>query len=149
MHAVGNNRQLLWSNASLVVFSIIYVCLNVILVKSAGAVGLILANSINMMLRITYSMIFIIIFFKDSPSFSIRHWLPSFKVLALFCISGVLTRISEKKLMDHENFFSSAAVHVSMGFAWFAVLSALIYQYERGFIRQIINLRKSEDIHME
>lgn len=149
LHAVGNNQQLLWSNASLVVFSVIYVCLNVILVKSAGAVGLILANSINMMLRITYSMIFIRIFFKDSPSFSVRRWLPSFKVLAVFCISGVLTRISEKKLVDHENFFSSAAVHVSMGFAWFAVLSALIYQYERGFIRQIINLRKSEDIHME
>lgn len=149
LHAVGSNRQLLWSNASLVIFSVIYVSLNVILVKSAGVVGLVLANSINMMLRITYSVIFIWRFFKDSLSFHIRHWLPSFKVLAVFCIAGVLTRISERKLVDHENFFPSAAVHVSMGFAWLAVLSTMIYQYERGFIRQMINLRKSEDIHME
>ncbi|GLJ49593.1 hypothetical protein SUGI_1052110 [Cryptomeria japonica] len=149
LHAVGTNRQLLWSNVSLVLFSVIYVCLNIILVQRAGAVGLILANFINMLLRITYSLVFIKIFFKDTSSFSMLQWLPSSKVLAGFCIAGILTRISESKLVDHQNFFPSAAIHVSMGCACFAILSVMIYHYERVFIRQIVDLRKSRDVHMD
>uniref|UniRef100_A0A0D6R219 Protein RFT1 homolog n=1 Tax=Araucaria cunninghamii TaxID=56994 RepID=A0A0D6R219_ARACU len=149
LHAVGTNKQLLWSNASLVIFSVIYVCLNILFVQHAGAVGLILANSINMMLRITYSILFICFFFKDTSSFHILDWLPSSRVIAGFCIAGVLTRISERKIVDHQNFFPSAALHVTFGCALFALLSAMIYHYERGYIRQIVNLRKSRDVHLD
>lgn len=45
LHAVGSKRQLMWSNMSLLLFSAIYITLNVLLVQYAGAVGLIAANS--------------------------------------------------------------------------------------------------------
>ncbi|MQM11540.1 hypothetical protein Taro_044442 [Colocasia esculenta] len=73
VHAVADKRELKQSNNSLVMFSVIYMLLNVALVQYAGAIGLITANSINMILRIIYSAIFI------------RHY---FQVgLLLFCFS--------------------------------------------------------------
>eukprot|EP01018_Ginkgo_biloba_P039010 Gb_11882 [translate_table: standard] len=64
---------------------------------------------------------------KDSRSFGILQWLPSSRVLAVFFVSGVVTRLSERKLVDHENFFASAAAHVGVGITCFAVLSAVMY----------------------
>ncbi|KAD2392894.1 hypothetical protein E3N88_39871 [Mikania micrantha] len=46
LHAVANEDQLKRSNNSLVLFSFIYVVLNILLIRSAGAVGLIFANAL-------------------------------------------------------------------------------------------------------
>ncbi|KAF3614436.1 putative ribosomal protein L15 [Capsicum annuum] len=48
LHAVANETQLKRSNDSLLVFSLIYLVLNVSLIRSAGAIGLILANSLRL-----------------------------------------------------------------------------------------------------
>ena len=50
MHAVADKSQLKKSNNSLVVFSVVYIILNVGLVQHAGATGLIVANSISILL---------------------------------------------------------------------------------------------------
>lgn len=47
LHAVANETQLKRSNNWLLIFSAIYIILNVLLIRSAGAVGLITANSIS------------------------------------------------------------------------------------------------------
>ena len=49
LHAVATENQLKRSNDSLLVFSVIYIVLNVLLIRSAGAVGLILANSLSIL----------------------------------------------------------------------------------------------------
>ncbi|KAF3433167.1 hypothetical protein FNV43_RR24269 [Rhamnella rubrinervis] len=49
LHAVATENQLKRSNDSLLIFSFIYVVLNVLLIQSAGAVGLIVANSISIL----------------------------------------------------------------------------------------------------
>ncbi|KAL7001715.1 hypothetical protein U1Q18_002863, partial [Sarracenia purpurea var. burkii] len=64
LHAVATENQLKRSNDYLLVFSLIYLVLNVLLIRSAGAVGLIVANSLNMVLRIIYSAVFIKHYFK-------------------------------------------------------------------------------------
>ncbi|ESR34867.1 hypothetical protein CICLE_v10004737mg [Citrus x clementina] len=51
LHAVATEDQLKRSNDSLLVFSVIYIVMNVILIQSAGAVGLILANSLSILLH--------------------------------------------------------------------------------------------------
>ncbi|KAG4171239.1 hypothetical protein ERO13_A12G197600v2 [Gossypium hirsutum] len=94
LHAVATENQLKCSNNSLLVFSLIYVALNVLLIRSVGAIGLILANSLNMILRIIYSAIFIKHFFQESSSFSFCSCLPSGWTILL--LSGVATLISEK-----------------------------------------------------
>ncbi|MBA0876991.1 hypothetical protein Goshw_028675 [Gossypium schwendimanii] len=50
LHAVATENQLKRSNNSLLVFSLIYVALNVLLIRSVGAIGLILANSLRVFL---------------------------------------------------------------------------------------------------
>ncbi|KAL4327676.1 hypothetical protein AHAS_Ahas13G0123900 [Arachis hypogaea] len=50
LHSVATESQLKRSNHSLVVFSVIYVVLNVLLIRIAGAVGLIMANSLRIFL---------------------------------------------------------------------------------------------------
>ncbi|PSS33187.1 hypothetical protein CEY00_Acc03573 [Actinidia chinensis var. chinensis] len=102
LHAVATENQLKHSNDSLLVFSLIYLVLNVLLIRSAGAVGLILANSLNMILRIIYSAVFIKHYSKDTASFSFRSFLPSGWPVLLF--SGVTTLISEKIFLDQQNF---------------------------------------------
>uniref|UniRef100_A0A453G3N3 Protein RFT1 homolog n=1 Tax=Aegilops tauschii subsp. strangulata TaxID=200361 RepID=A0A453G3N3_AEGTS len=64
LHSVANESQLKQSNNMLLLFSAIYTVLNVAFIKSAGAVGLIAANSVNMLLRISYSAVFINEYFK-------------------------------------------------------------------------------------
>ncbi|CAL5366908.1 unnamed protein product [Camellia sinensis] len=46
LHAVATENQIKRSNDSLLVFSLIYLVMNVVLIRSAGAVGLIVANSL-------------------------------------------------------------------------------------------------------
>ncbi|CAJ1934289.1 unnamed protein product [Sphenostylis stenocarpa] len=46
MHAVATESQLKRSNDSLLIFSLIYIIFNVLLIRLAGAVGLIMANSL-------------------------------------------------------------------------------------------------------
>ncbi|XP_012853141.1 PREDICTED: protein RFT1 homolog [Erythranthe guttata] len=55
MHAVATENQLKRSNDSLLVFSLIYLVLNVLLIRSAGAIGLILANSLSILFSTSLS----------------------------------------------------------------------------------------------
>ncbi|KAK8537228.1 hypothetical protein V6N12_043401 [Hibiscus sabdariffa] len=142
LHAVATENQLKRSN-HLIVFSIIYVALNFLLVGSAGAVGLILANSLTMVLRIIYSAIFIKHFFQESSSFSFYSCLPSGWTILL--LSGVATLISEKVFLDRENFLSSFLIHFCIGFTFFCISSFVIYRRERAFINKIIRFRDHSD----
>lgn len=142
LHAVATENQLKRSNDSLLVFSVIYIVLNVLLIRSAGAVGLILANSLNMVLRIIYSTLFIKRYFQDS-SFSFSSCLPSGWKVLLF--SGVTTLISEKIFLDRKNFWPTFFIHFSIGLACFCVSSFVIYRRERPFINKIIRFRDHSD----
>ncbi|KAI3881946.1 hypothetical protein MKX03_029548 [Papaver bracteatum] len=134
LHAVASEDQLKRSNDSLVIFSGIYLVLNIVLIRSAGAVGLILANSLNMILRISYSAIFIKRYFQDSLSeFSFRQCLPSGWIVLL--LSSFVTQISERTML----------IHLSVGFACFCISSFVIYLQERAFINKII--RFSDHTH--
>lgn len=63
LHAVATENQIKQSNNSLVVFSLVYLVLNVLLIRSAGAVGLITANSLSILYYI--NEVLIIFFFSD------------------------------------------------------------------------------------
>ncbi|XP_062092194.1 uncharacterized protein LOC133798039 isoform X1 [Humulus lupulus] len=139
LHAVANENQIKRSNDSLLLFSVIYIAMNVLLIRSAGAVGLIIANSFNMILRIMYSGVFIKRFFQDSSSFSFYKCLPSGWTVLLF--SGLITLASERIFMDRENFWQTFAVHLSIGLACFSTSLFVIYQRERPFINKIIRFR--------
>ncbi|CAI0404533.1 unnamed protein product [Linum tenue] len=143
LHAVATENQIKRSNDSLLLFSVIYVVLNVLLIQSAGAVGLILANSLNMTMRIIYSAVFIKGYFQDSSAFSFSRCLPSGWPVLL--ISGIVTLISERVFLDRENFWSTFFIHFSIGVACLSISLIIIYRRERSFINKIIRFRDHED----
>ncbi|CAA0831810.1 lipid transporters [Striga hermonthica] len=142
LHAVADEKQLKQSNDSLLVFSMIYLILNVALIRTAGAIGLIIANSLNMIFRIIYSTIFIKKYFKDY-SFSFRACWPSGSLLLL--VSGVATFILERVYLNKDNFWSTFTVHLSFGLACFSVSAFVIYQKEKTFINKIVRFREHAD----
>ncbi|XP_042374308.1 protein RFT1 homolog isoform X1 [Zingiber officinale] len=143
LHAIANERQIQKSNNLMFVFSGIYVALNIIMVRSAGAIGLIAANSLNMFSRIIYSLVFINNYFQVSPSFSLSRCLPSgWEILLLSCI---ITLVSERVLLDKENFWQTLPAHLAVGFTCFCISSIVIYRREKQFIKKIIGMHKHID----
>ncbi|KAK3125020.1 hypothetical protein QOZ80_7BG0598920 [Eleusine coracana subsp. coracana] len=141
LHAVANENQLKKSNDMLLFFSVIYIFLNVIFIKSAGAVGLIAANCINMLLRITYSVLFIKDFFKGS--FSFRHCLPS--GWGILLISGVTTAFSERVFLNRKRFMQTLPIHMAIGIMCLSISAFEIYRGEKLFLRQIFRALKGHD----
>lgn len=143
LHAVADENELKKSNKYLLRFSGLYIVLNIFLIRFAGAVGLIAANSLNMMLRIIYSALFIERYFQDDSSFSFKNCLPSgWKTLLL---AGVVTFISERIILDREDFWRTFLIHFSIGLLCFFSCSIVIYRGEKQFINKIIRLRKHVD----
>ncbi|GAA0185064.1 hypothetical protein LIER_32352 [Lithospermum erythrorhizon] len=143
LHAVAAKDQLKRSNNSLVVFSAIYLVLNVVLIQSAGAVGLILANSLNMSFRIAYSAIFIKKYFQGSHSFSFHSCLPAGWTFLLY--AGIVTFVSEKVFLDRNKFWPTFFVHFAIGFTSLSLAAFIIYRRERHFINEIIRFREHAD----
>ncbi|KAK8965264.1 hypothetical protein KSP40_PGU014937 [Platanthera guangdongensis] len=138
LHAVANENQLMKSTLSLFIFSGIYLLFNIVLVQSAGALGLIAANLLNMILRITYSGLFIRRYFKDT-SFSVIQCLPSGWIVLI--LSGAITLISERLILDKGNFWQTFMIHLSIGLFCFSMSAIVIYRRERQFIDKIIRIR--------
>ncbi|KAK3033264.1 hypothetical protein RJ639_033144 [Escallonia herrerae] len=143
LHAVATENQLKRSNDSLLIFSIIYLVLNVLLIRSAGAVGLIFANSLSILLFCSDNTIFIKHYFQDSSSFSFRSCLPSGWTVLL--ISGLATLVSEKIFLDRDNFWPTFSLHFSIGLTCFCIASFVIYRRERSFINKVIRFRDHVD----
>uniref|UniRef100_A0A0E0EBA3 Protein RFT1 homolog n=1 Tax=Oryza meridionalis TaxID=40149 RepID=A0A0E0EBA3_9ORYZ len=141
LHAVANEDKLKQSNDMLLLFSAIYIVLNVVLIKSAGAVGLIAANSINMLLRITYSAAFIKDYFKGS--FSFRHCLPA--GWGVLLISGLTTAFSERMFLNRNRFKQTLPIHMAIGIMCLGFSSLEIYRGEKQFLTSIIRSLKSRD----
>ncbi|KAL1196797.1 hypothetical protein V5N11_024612 [Cardamine amara subsp. amara] len=139
LHAVGTESELKRSNDMLLVFSLIYITLNILLIRSFGALGLIMANSSNMILRIIYSGRFIQHYFQGTSSFSFRKCFPlGWKILIL---SSIITLISEKTILNRKNFWGTFPLHFAIGFLCFCLSAIVIYRRERVFINRIIRFR--------
>jgi len=139
LHAVGTKNELERSNDMLLIFSLIYVALNILLIRSAGAIGLIMANSLNMIFRIIYSGRFIQRYFQGTSSFSFRKCFPlGWQILIL---SSIITLISEKTILDRKNFWETFPLHFGIGVICFCLSAIVIYRRERVFIKRIKRFR--------
>ncbi|CAM0905884.1 unnamed protein product [Alopecurus aequalis] len=141
LHSVANENQLKQSNDMLLLFSAIYIVLNVVFIKSAGAVGLIAANSVNMLLRITYSAVFIKDYFKGSFSFS--RCLPA--GWGVLLISGVTTAFSERMFLNRNRFKQTLPIHMTIGIMCLVFSLLEIYRGEKQFLLSIITSLKGHN----
>ncbi|EPS71927.1 hypothetical protein M569_02831, partial [Genlisea aurea] len=143
LHAVATEHQLKQSNDTLLVFSVIYVVLNVLLIRRAGAVGLILANSLNMIFRIAYSGVFIRKYFKDTPSFSFKGCMPGGSEFLL--VTGVATVMVERMYVKREEFWFGFGVHLCFGLGCLAGCGLMIFRREKAFFNKIIRSEEHVD----
>ena len=75
--------------------SVSFLLLSYMLTWWAGAVGFIMANCLNMGLRILHSLVYIHRYFHSSPWAPLRGLLPSPVLLLVLALSAVVTALSE------------------------------------------------------
>lgn len=124
VQAVASEQQLARLSRFMLLFSLVFVCSGVLFMyfMQLGAIGLVLANIVNLTSRIVYSWIFIRQYFtskrgpavaKISQIITLRNWLPSKVVLLVFASGWVITRMSEEII--GWSTLKEKALHVAVG----------------------------------
>ncbi|MEW5310576.1 MAG: hypothetical protein WDW38_002362 [Sanguina aurantia] len=136
VHGVADCRGLTQSNIMLVVFTGAHVACSSALTAWFGVVGLLLADMLNMVLRILYSLWFISRHFKAVPSFTVWGLLPEQSTLAACAACFAVTTASARGFADvsasaqgspsSRDFLMNAAPHVAVGVATEHLLLGLV-----------------------
>lgn len=113
----------------MVIFSISFLLISYILTNILGPVGFILANCINMLARITHSLIYISQKYKGTTYNPLEGLRPTKKFVTILFISLVTTKISEAVI-------SSTIIHILIG-AVFFVLSVTIWALDNKSILKL------------
>ncbi|KAH7424558.1 hypothetical protein KP509_11G013500 [Ceratopteris richardii] len=142
LHAVVTKGQLARSNVWLMAFSLVYVSMSIMLIHKGGAVGLIAANCINMLLRSIYSMNFILKYFRGS--FNVWQGLPNARVLAVLVASLLVTHTSEKMILDIHRFPWTVALHIGLGAGCFTLFVYSLYKYEKPFFLELAAFHRAK-----
>ena len=82
-------------NYLLMASSVLYLLASYVLTGACGSAGLILANCVNMVVRIVCSLKFIKDFFSATSYHPLRRSVPSVKLLLTFTIISLVTVLSE------------------------------------------------------
>ncbi|CAL8339042.1 unnamed protein product [Merluccius merluccius] len=93
--AVMSQEEVDQYNVVMLALSVSFLLLSYMLTWWAGAVGFIMANCLNMGLRILHSLVYIHRYFRSSPWTPLRGLLPSPVLLLVLALSAVVTALSE------------------------------------------------------
>ncbi|KAG2189450.1 hypothetical protein INT44_004592, partial [Umbelopsis vinacea] len=124
VQAVATEQQLARLSKFMIVFSLIFVSSGVLFMHfmHLGAIGLILANIVNLGSRIIYSWIFIRKYFLGKRGqdvsmlpqmITVRNWFPSKVVLLAFASGWAVTRLSEEII--GWTTFRQKIMHIAVG----------------------------------
>ncbi|TVU06071.1 hypothetical protein EJB05_49263 [Eragrostis curvula] len=149
LQSIASQSQLKMLNNFSLISSVVYVLIKVLLIGYAGAVGLIISDTIiwkDMLLKISYFMVFTRRFFQNSYAISIHQVLPSGWWVLVF--SGAATIISDMMVLNKESketYWQSLPLHVGIGTTCFLLSCAVIYPREKALIEKFIKLHKHRD----
>jgi len=137
VHAVADQKQLNKFNLYLVIFSVIYVVAAIYLIDIMSTPGLIIANCINMCLRVIICLQFVNRFFKDSNTpFQFTQVLPNILVLQIFLVAFLVTYFSEMKIFADNKF-----MHIATGIICFISITFTIWYKERQFLSKLRHIK--------
>lgn len=126
--------------------------------RSHGAVGLIVADGCNMLLRIAYCLRFIAAHFATVRGHGIGQLFPGSRSLLALAAASALANASNWLLlggkgaaaqatslpqMHGAGFLANAGCHVVVGSAALAGVMLSLYRFERQLLRDIIALKNS------
>ncbi|XP_077984686.1 man(5)GlcNAc(2)-PP-dolichol translocation protein RFT1-like isoform X3 [Glandiceps talaboti] len=132
-------------NHKLLVFSVVFLFFSWFFTKLIGVLGFIVANCINMGVRIIFSCYFVQNYYKETGKNPLKSLIPSTLVLIVFGISLVVTVISELFCCDQGVLFK--LVHVCIGGVCCLAVACSVYFSEYDMIdfimQQFVTKRKA------
>ncbi|XP_055019090.1 protein RFT1 homolog [Boleophthalmus pectinirostris] len=114
--------------------SVSFLLLSYALTWWAGGVGFILANCLNMGLRILHSIVFIHHYFSSSPWKPLRGLVPSPLLILALLVSAVVTALSEFAFCCERGWFFRL-LHVSVGGVCLCFVFLTVYVTETRLIQ--------------
>jgi len=153
VQAVATEQQLARLSKFMIIFSLIFVCSGVLFMHfmHLGAIGLVLANIVNLGSRIAYSWIFIRDYFlskrgdnlgKVKQMITLRSWLPSKVVLLAFGSGWAVTRLSEELI--GWTTLREKAIHIAVGGVAAILTMGSIWWKEKVFINDLRNILRKD-----
>ncbi|KAI7886932.1 Rft-1-domain-containing protein [Lichtheimia hyalospora FSU 10163] len=111
-------------------------------VLDLGAIGLVLANMVNLSIRIAYSWNYISCYFGDTiPQLRIRNWFPSKSTIVAFMVAWGITRWSEQ--IVGWSTLQQKAIHIGIGGLCALIVAGITVWKEKSWIRDIKQLARS------
>ncbi|XP_065912317.1 man(5)GlcNAc(2)-PP-dolichol translocation protein RFT1-like [Dysidea avara] len=138
MFAVMSQEHVDRHNRWLVVFSVLYLMASFVLTWLCGSTGLILANCVNMAIRIICSILFINNFFSTTPFNLLKDCIPSKWLNITFIIIWIATALSEVYISSGQGWMWRL-VHVGVGLVclcWLLLMILFLEQELCQFIYQ-------------
>jgi len=171
VHAVADQRGLHQANIVLVVVSVLHMGLSVVAVNTAGAAGLLVADAINMALRIFYCLWFTGIFFSSIGGLGAVTLIPKQGTRVALLTSLIITLASQAVLLPEgtaavaaavvppkfllagkkiESLVTAplamrAAIHASTGVLCLVGVLMTAYRSEKDVVAQLKSFRKKSD----
>ncbi|KAK5578876.1 hypothetical protein RB653_008551 [Dictyostelium firmibasis] len=135
VHSVAKEDQLKVVNWVLIIIGFIYLLFTLIFCKLFQNIGIILANCLNMLLRIIYSIYFMKSFFKDIKDIKLSKMIPNKMVILSFIVSFIFTNLSNKYIYNPDS-FKSTCIHLLVGIICFVQTCGFIYLKEWSSIKE-------------
>lgn len=131
--ATMTKQQLDTHNGKMAICTVVFLAASYLFSKTFGAVGLILANMVNMSLRIFLSFVHIRETHKDVDFDVIARSIPDYRVIAMLCVSCVSCLISEHFVGD------IILLHIFFGGILFVLTLLTLFFFEgdlKNFIKK-------------
>ena len=158
VHAVASAALLARANLWLAASSIVHIVLSVVMVRRAGAVGLIVADMANMMLRIACSLGWLRTELQcSSPgAAALREMVPATRTLRAMGIAFIIAGVSNIVIMQEGGlslvmsgywpicklgFWPWAGLHVLIGSSALAMVGMTVWRAERATWNQLLRYR--------
>jgi len=141
MFAVMDEQEISKYNYKMVVFSLIFTLASLLFTSYLGAVGFILANCLNMLLRIVASTRYIRKFFEGTSHTPLRDALPTLPVCMCLVSSFIITSASERRLCCDKGWLN-IGIHVGVGVGCLVALLFALVRSEPALKTQLYSFIK-------
>lgn len=137
--ATMSHKELDRCNVKMLLFSVIFLAASWILIQMFGSVGFILANCLNMLLRIANSVSFLWFYFSEISNHPMRALLLRPEIFASFAFTFTITCISESMFCCDQGLWRRA-VHVGVGAICLLTNLLVVWFFEKDWIDLIRKL---------
>ena len=141
MYAVATHAEVAFLSLSAAASFLVFAGLTLPLMQAYGTIGLVLANSLGMLVRICFSLNFIRSYFKRPPEEPLPDMFPHPAVLASFVAAFAGTMASDCGLESLED-LGAVVPHVLFGVGALASLLTTVYFVEGEFLGDLKGIRR-------